>query len=65
MREVVRHTERDTGGWISGDTAYMLISSMPEVDIKPFLLPAQEASLMVQAQNRVPAVVATTLIEFP
>ncbi|MEE9369611.1 MAG: hypothetical protein V3V05_12235 [Pontiella sp.] len=64
MRAIVEYTDRDTGGWISGDSAYMLVSSMPGVDIKPFLLPAQEIYSVALKRNSVPATVAMTLVEF-
>ncbi|MDF7823259.1 hypothetical protein P4B35_04490 [Pontiellaceae bacterium B12227] len=42
LQAVVEFSKRDTGGFVAGDYAYLLVSSMPGVDIKPFLLPAQE-----------------------
>lgn len=42
LKAIAEFSERDTGGFVSGDTAYLLVSSMPGVDIKPFLFPAQE-----------------------
>ncbi len=42
LKAIAKFSERDTGGFVSDNTAYLLVSSMPGVDIKPFLLPAQE-----------------------
>ena len=49
LKEIIAHAERDTGGFVAGETAYLLVSSMPGVDIKPFLIPAQEAFLTFQS----------------
>lgn len=47
LKEIIAHSDRDTGGFIADDTAYLLVSSMPGVDIKPFLLPAQEQFALI------------------
>lgn len=65
MEAIVEYTDRDTGGWIDGETAYMLVSSMPGVDIKPFLLPAQEIYTASVQRNQIPASVTIAVIEIP
>lgn len=37
IRTIVSHENRENGGFVSGDMAYLLIASMPGVDIRPFL----------------------------
>lgn len=58
LKGIVEFSERDTGGFVAGDTAYLLVSSMPGVDIKPFLLPAQEEYLavLIHLQSTVAAI---------
>lgn len=48
LNTIQEFSNRDTGGFIAGEYAYLLVSSMPGVDIKPFLLPAQEVFASTQ-----------------
>lgn len=55
LAAVQKYSERDTGGLVVGDTAYLLVGSMPGVDIKPFLLPAQ-ATLASRTGSVIPPI---------
>lgn len=51
LKNILEFSERDTGGFIVGDYAYLLVSSMPGVDIKPFLVPAQQTFAWIPASR--------------
>lgn len=57
IKAIEEYSERDTGGLVIGDTAYLLVSSMPGVDIKPFLLPAQQAYTAINSSSSVVAII--------
>ncbi|NQU39503.1 MAG: hypothetical protein HQ523_06090 [Lentisphaerae bacterium] len=42
LAEMQVHSGLQTGGWVAGETVYLLVGSQPGVDIGPFLALAQE-----------------------
>jgi hypothetical protein len=37
LSQVQVHSTLQTGGWVAGETVYLLVSSAPDIDISPFL----------------------------